>query len=305
MQAEAGDVVHAGFLRRWAAIFLDQLVLTGALYLLMFVAFLVAGAAAGFRFGDGDEPPPWLVAGYVATLGLYYVVAGLYYSLLESSASQATLGKMALGIKVTDLHGARLSWPHAIARWFAAGLSYLTLYVGFLVAAFTERKQALHDLVAKTLVVDKWAYTEFPERQQRGLNGCLIAFLVFIVLMGAIAVLGILAAIAIPAYQDYTVRARANGAMHALRPAMDNMQAFGTCTPEDIEQYRGLVRSGELLDRVEFDRLHNGACQVTGWLPAGPGGVTSYYLALQFDPAASRWDCVTNLAGPQVPPTCR
>ena len=56
-----------------------------------------------------------------------------------------------------------------------ASLSYLTLYIGFLMAAFTERKQALHDMVAGTLVVDRWAYTEHPELQRRGLGGCVIA----------------------------------------------------------------------------------------------------------------------------------
>ena len=209
MSPAGEDVVHAGFLRRWAAIFLDQLLLPGALYLLVFIVLLVAGAAGGFAFGPRAEPPPWLVWGYLVAVALYYVVAGLYYSLMESSASQATLGKMALGIKVTDEHGQRLAFPHALGRWFAAGLSYLTLYIGFLAAAFTERKQALHDLVAKTLVVDKWAYTDTPERQQRGLNGCLIAFLVVMALMIALALLGVLAAIAIPAYQDYVESARA------------------------------------------------------------------------------------------------
>jgi uncharacterized RDD family membrane protein YckC len=207
--AAGEDIVHAGFLRRWAAIFLDQLLLTGALYLLVFIVLLAAGASRGFALGTGDEPPPWLVWGYFIAVGLYYVVAGLYYSLMESSAAQATLGKMALGIKVTDEHGARLEFPHALGRWFAAALSYLTLYIGFLAAAFTERKQALHDLVAKTLVVDKWAFTDTPERQQRGLNGCLIAFLVVMALMIALALLGVLAAVAIPAYQDYVESARA------------------------------------------------------------------------------------------------
>ena len=206
----AGDVVQAGFLRRWAALFLDQLILTGGLYLILFAVLLGVGASSDFTM-TGDEPPPWMVAGYIAAMALFYVVAGLYYSLLESSASQATVGKMALGIKVTDENGQRLSFQHALGRWFAAALSYLTLYIGFLVALFTERKQALHDLVAKTLVVDRWAFTDTPERQQRGLSGCLIAFLVVMVLMVGVALLGILAAVAIPAYQDYVERARAAG----------------------------------------------------------------------------------------------
>lgn len=309
MDPQGGEIVHAGFLRRWAALFLDQLILTGALYFLMFVAMLAAGAGAGFDFGNGDEPPPWLIAGYVAAIGLYYVAAGLYYSLLESSASQATIGKMALGIKVTDEHGQRLTWPHAIGRWFAAGLSYLTFYIGFFAAAFTERKQALHDLVAKTLVVDKWAFTDTPERQQRGLSGCLIAFLVLMGLMIALFVLGILAAIAIPAYRDYVVRARAAGALAAMQPVRaiveanadgDDCPANGTHGLGEPERYRS-----ELVDRIELATLENGACGITAWLPARYGGESSDWVMLQLDPADGRWSCISNLPDRQLPAACR
>src|SRR5690606_17022154 len=144
---------------------------------------------------DSDDPPAWVIAAYVGVTLLYYVAAGLYYSLMESSRNQATLGKMALGIKVVDRGGDRLSFPHALGRWFAASLSYLTLYIGFLLAAFTQNKQALHDMVAGTQVVDRWAYTDFPERQQRSLGGCVIAFVVVMLLMIVLAVGGIIAAI--------------------------------------------------------------------------------------------------------------
>jgi uncharacterized RDD family membrane protein YckC/type II secretory pathway pseudopilin PulG len=309
MPNEHGDVVYAGFLRRWAALFLDQLILTGALYFLMFVAMLVAGASSGFDLQVGHEPPPWLVAGYVAAIGLYYVAAGLYYSLMESSAAQATVGKMALGIKVVDERGARLSWPHAIARWFAAGLSYLTFYIGFLVAAFTERKQALHDLVAKTLVVDKWAYTDTPERQQRGLNGCLIVFLVFMGLMLAIAVLGILAAIAIPAYQDYTVRARAVAAVNAMRPlqAIVESRADGDDCPTngvhgigEAESYRS-----PFLDRIEVGSADGGACFVAAYLAPTAGSSEESWVLQELDMGSGRWSCSSNLPDRQLPAACR
>ena len=85
-------------------------------------------------------------------------------------------------------------------------MSYLTFYIGFFFAGWTERKQALHDFVAGTLVVDRWAFTDQPEKQQRQLHGCAVAFLVVMALFAIIAVIGILAAIAIPAYQDYVQR---------------------------------------------------------------------------------------------------
>jgi uncharacterized RDD family membrane protein YckC len=60
---------------------------------------------------------------------------------------------MALGIRVTDLDGGRISFGRATGRYFGKILSGLILGIGFLMAAFTERKQALHDLLAGTLVV--------------------------------------------------------------------------------------------------------------------------------------------------------
>lgn len=77
----------------------------------------------------------------------------LYSAGLESSAWQATLGKKMLGLKVTDLTGQRLSFARATGRHFGKYLSSLTLLIGFAMAGFTGKKQALHDLIAKTLVV--------------------------------------------------------------------------------------------------------------------------------------------------------
>jgi len=197
---DRSDIVYAGFLRRWAALFLDSFILCIPLAM---IAVLLA-IPLGFFSADNRDAAGAMVQGIYYLLWL--VAAPLYYAGQESSAHQATLGKRALGIKVTDDNGQRLGFSHALGRWFAAALSYLTLYIGFLMAAFTERKRALHDMVASTLVVDRWAYTEFPERQQRSASGCLIAFLV--VVIGIVPVIGILAAIAIPAYQDFVIRAQ-------------------------------------------------------------------------------------------------
>lgn len=212
--SDAGEIVYAGFLRRWAAFFVDSMVVVVAFYIILFALMMVL---AGLNLALPFDENPFVDGGSLAVLAVYplwFGMAGLYYALMESSASQATLGKMALGIKVTDRDGRRLGFGHALGRWFAASLSYLTMYIGFFMAGFTERKRALHDLVANTLVVDKWAYTPHPERQQRGLGGCVIVFLVFVV-FGGIAMIGMMAAIAIPAYQDYVERARSRGAQLA------------------------------------------------------------------------------------------
>jgi uncharacterized RDD family membrane protein YckC len=201
------DIVYAGFLRRWAALFIDSIILSVVFYALS----MVFGMAAVFGSAGLDVMSPDTgSAALNSMLGMlylfYFLMAGTYYSLLESSSNQATVGKMALGIKVTDRHGQRLSFAHALGRWAAASISYLTFYIGFFLAGWTERKQALHDFVAGTLVVDRWAFTDQPEKQQRQLHGCAVAFLVVIALLIVISVIGIVAAIAIPAYEGYVQR---------------------------------------------------------------------------------------------------
>ncbi len=74
---------------------------------------------------------------------------------MESSPTQATLGKMALGIKVTDLAGKRVGFGKATGRYFGKIISALILLIGFIMVAFTEKKQGLHDKMAGCLVVNK------------------------------------------------------------------------------------------------------------------------------------------------------
>ena len=83
------------------------------------------------------------------------VAVWLYFSLMESSSIQATLGKMLLGIQVVDINGNRISFSTATGRYFGKFISLLTLYIGFIIAAFTTKRQALHDMMAKCLVVNK------------------------------------------------------------------------------------------------------------------------------------------------------
>jgi hypothetical protein len=82
----------------------------------------------------------------------YVVIGGAYFALCESSAWQATPGKRLLGIKVTDANGLRIGLGRAFGRFFAAGLSWLTLNLGHAMAAWTAEHRALHDYVAGTRV---------------------------------------------------------------------------------------------------------------------------------------------------------
>ncbi|WP_158238363.1 MULTISPECIES: RDD family protein [Luteimonas] len=168
-----GEVVDAGFLKRAAALFIDAVLITVVYYALIFAVMMVFGLSGMFSAMSSGDPSQFggAVFGLMAAVYLGYpVISGLYYVSMESSARQATLGKLAVGIKVAALDGSRLSRGHALGRWASHLLNYLTLYIGYLVALFTRRKQGLHDLVASTYVVDQWAYTGFPERQERGLG---------------------------------------------------------------------------------------------------------------------------------------
>ena len=193
--AAVADVVPAGFIRRWAALFVDGCVLLVPVTLVVFGLALglgLSGLDRGTRGGAYAQSPLLTLVVYA----VYFLGSALYFAGMESSRHQATLGKLALGIKVTDNEGRRLAFGHALGRWFSTSLSYLTFYIGFLMAAFTERKRALHDMVSSTQVVDRWAYTDSPELQKRSPSGCLVAIVVGVLLV--IPVAGIIAAIAIP-----------------------------------------------------------------------------------------------------------
>ena len=146
------DIVYAGFWRRWAALFLDQLILGIPLSIVYFFIMLGMGLTSGVF--NTTQPPMGAILGMEFGFYLIWWAAGLfYYATLESSEAQATFGKRALGIKVTDTEGRRIGFKQAMGRWFAAALSYMSIYIGFLMAGFTQRKQALHDIIAGTLVV--------------------------------------------------------------------------------------------------------------------------------------------------------
>jgi len=77
----------------------------------------------------------------------------MYFALMESSSTRGTLGKMFLGIRVTDMNGRRISFPRATGRFFSKLVSSLILGIGYLFPLFNTKKQALHDMMAGTVVV--------------------------------------------------------------------------------------------------------------------------------------------------------
>lgn len=138
------DMPYAGLWPRALAWSLDLIVLScvGGL-----VGVLV-GPVAAVPLEAGPNDPKMVLLQVIGTL-----INWIYFAGMESSRWQATLGKTAVGIRVTDMHGKRVTFVRASARHFTKILSVLTLGIGFLMIALTQRRQALHDMVAGCLVV--------------------------------------------------------------------------------------------------------------------------------------------------------
>jgi uncharacterized RDD family membrane protein YckC len=131
-------MIYAGFFRRLLAYLIDALVI-GALQLGLFAAAI-----------PGTTLEPKAIATSLAVRG---AATWAYFALMESSPLQATLGKLALGIRVEHEGGGPLTFRRASLRYYLKILSSLPLMIGWLMAAFTPRRQALHDLLAKSVVV--------------------------------------------------------------------------------------------------------------------------------------------------------
>lgn len=200
--------VYAGFWRRLGAYLID--------WIILFAAMVAIGAAAG-GYGDGGDAK--LAINLFAWIGSW-----LYFALMENSAWQATLGKRVIGIRVCNAAGERISFGRAAGRYFGKIISGMMLGVGFLMVAFTARKQGLHDLMANCLVVDKTA--EPADIQQVPASGMSVGAIIAIALLAAILPIGILAAIAIPAYQDYVTKSKMMEALHSLAPAKTAMAEY-------------------------------------------------------------------------------
>ena len=127
----AGTMPYAAFWKRAVALCLDYLIL-----------FIVGALLAAMSSPEA--------------INVLLLIAGwLYYAVMESSHRQGTVGKIALGIKVTDMDGNRIRFSKATGRFFGQVLSAFILGIGYLMAAFSEKKQSLHDRLAGCLVLDR------------------------------------------------------------------------------------------------------------------------------------------------------
>ena len=148
---------YGGFWERFAAAFIDGIIVWIAMKIISLALF----TTPQLDINESENPGEiWSALGQfylemVPSMIVSLVINWLYFAYMESSENQATIGKMALNLKVTDLRGERISFGRATGRFFSKYVSSLTLLIGYIMAAFTERKQALHDMIAGTLVMKK------------------------------------------------------------------------------------------------------------------------------------------------------
>lgn len=176
------DIVYAGFWRRVAAYQLDSFILGIASYIVIIPFAMIIGIGGQYASTLQQDDPSAFFMSIVPMMILMYLlifaIQAVYFAWMHSRPAQATLGKMAVGIKATNADGTRISFGKGILRWLSMFVSALLLGFGFLMAGFTDRKRALHDIMCDTVVVDRWAYTTHPQLQERGLDGVTIAILI-------------------------------------------------------------------------------------------------------------------------------
>ena len=194
---------YGGFWNRFVAFFIDGIIISMAADNLGVVLEGFYRAAGGTSEGAG-------VLGFC--LGL--ILGWLYSAIMESSAKQATLGKIAMGLVVTDERGNRLTFGRATARSFAKWL----FGFGCIIAAFTEKKEALHDMIAGTIV-----YQRQPPKAGR-IIAVVLANL--IKLYGLIFLLGLLTAIVLPSFLLQANKAKQSEAKHYIASMNKGQQDY-------------------------------------------------------------------------------
>lgn len=191
--------MYAGFIRRSAAFVIDNIIVS------------IAGGLIGLAWGFFAT----LFFGTDRSLGFYLfsfllgiAVNLCYFAIFESSSWQATPGKKALGIKVTDLNGQRISFARATGRWAGKFLSAAILYIGYLMCIWTHKKQCLQDIMAGCLVVSKdYQPTDGPVGTMKSPFWVWLLGL-FVPLFACLLIAGITIALVLPAYFGVAEHAR-------------------------------------------------------------------------------------------------
>jgi uncharacterized RDD family membrane protein YckC len=153
-------VAYAGFWLRFVAFLIDGAISFFLFLILLIPLFILTGAGSALSRIDSGENISDEVATFVGIaffLGFLVVTVGirwLYYAFSESSSWQGTLGKKMLNLTVTDMAGQPISFARASGRYFSKFITNLIpLAIGYILAGFTEKKQAIHDMIASCLVL--------------------------------------------------------------------------------------------------------------------------------------------------------
>ena len=154
---------YAGFWLRFVAYVIDYIIIYTVQIFLVVPILAVVGInfASGMSNADNMSEAEMfgMIAGMVGAMGativLTFALIVLYYTIMETSKFQATVGKLAVGLKVTDSNGEKLDFTKALVRNLCKIISSMILFIGYIMAGFTEKKQGLHDIIAGTLVVKK------------------------------------------------------------------------------------------------------------------------------------------------------
>jgi uncharacterized RDD family membrane protein YckC len=150
---------YAGFWLRLVALVIDNVVLGLGFFLVLIPLIFLTGLRT---FLDNFHPNQDMndVGIFMLVVFFFLVATGalvltwLYHALLECSEWQATLGKKALGLVVTDMAGQRVSFGRATGRHFGKIITNMVpAFLGYIMAGFTAKKQALHDMLAGCLVL--------------------------------------------------------------------------------------------------------------------------------------------------------
>jgi uncharacterized RDD family membrane protein YckC len=152
-------VEYAGFWLRVVAFIVDNVVISLGLLCILIPLFLMTGLGAVISSIHPQEEMG--DAGILVIIGFIFlaavatlVVTWLYHAWMESSDWQATLGKRMLGLVVTDMAGRRISFGRATGRHFGKIITNMVpAFIGYIMAAFTEKRQALHDMMAGCLIL--------------------------------------------------------------------------------------------------------------------------------------------------------
>jgi uncharacterized RDD family membrane protein YckC len=157
------NLTFAGFWLRFVAYIIDTVIIYAMqsfIFLPVFGLLGISFASRAEEFENMSEAEAIGAIGAMAAVSsaaflLSAVIALLYWTIMESSKYQATVGKLALGLKVTDMDGKSLDFVKALVRNLCKILSGMIMCIGYIMAGFTEKKQGLHDIIANTLVVKK------------------------------------------------------------------------------------------------------------------------------------------------------